>query len=69
MLVQYNIIDRSNEEMLAYAHEKGLDTVAMGTVGGGRLSEACKNCGFCEKKCPQHLQIREQLKKVEAIFK
>lgn len=198
MLVQYNLLDRSNEEMLAFAHEKGLGTVAMGPVGGGRLaaptqlyskltggeslptyelafkfclgnpnlscalsgmqtldmvkknvaiasgnttfseeewkvlgdsmeqlkkfsdlyctgckycqpcpagieiprifnmftyhnvygltdhaqhmfneytkdggalSDACKNCGFCERKCPQHLQIREQLKKVEALFK
>lgn len=197
MLVQYNLLDRSNEEMLAYAHERGLGTVAMGPVGGGRLaaptqlyskltgkdslptyelafkfclgnpnlscalsgmqtldmvkknmaiasgdvnfseeewrvlgdsmeqlkkfsdlyctgckycqpcpagieiprifnmftyhkvygltdhakgmydeyvknggclSEKCLNCGFCERKCPQHLQIREQLKKVEALF-
>ena len=197
MLVQYNILDRSNEEMLAYAHSKGLGTVAMGPVGGGRLSaptelyskltgknslptyalafkfclgnpnlncalsgmqtlqmveqncdlassdtafsreeweslgkamenlnkfselyctgckycqpcpvgidiprifnmftyhnvyglvdharsmfkeyvekegklsDACKNCGMCEKKCPQHLKIRDELKKVEAIF-
>lgn len=198
MLVQYNLLDRSNEEMLAYAHSKGLGTVAMGPVGGGRLSaptelyskltgknslptyalafkfclgnpnlscalsgmqtlemveqncelasndaafskeeweqlgtsleklnkfselyctgckycqpcpvgidiprifnmytyhnvyglkdhakwmfkeyvekdgklsEVCKNCGLCEKKCPQHLKIREELKKVEVIFK
>ncbi|MCQ2539278.1 MAG: aldo/keto reductase [Acetatifactor sp.] len=198
MLVQYNLLDRSNEEMLAYAHEKGLGTVAMGPVGGGRLaaptqlyskltgkdslptyelafkfclgnpnlscalsgmqtldmvqknmaiasadtgfseeewkilgesmeqlkkfselyctgckycqpcpagieiprifnmftyhnvygltdhakymfndyckndgklSDACLNCGFCERKCPQHLKIREELKKVEALFR
>lgn len=197
MLCQYNLLDRSNEEMLAYAHEKGLGTVAMGPVGGGRLaaptqlyskltgkeslptyelafkfclgnpnlncalsgmqtldmvkkntaiasgnvefseeewkvlgdsmeqlkkfsdlyctgckycqpcpagieiprifnmftyhnvygltdhakgmynkyvedggalSDKCLNCGFCERKCPQHLKIREQLKKVEALF-
>lgn len=35
---------------------------------GGKLHDACKNCGFCERKCPQHLKIREQLEKVEAIF-
>lgn len=35
----------------------------------GKLSDACLNCGLCEKKCPQHLQIREELKKVEAIFR
>ncbi len=38
MLCQYNLLDRSNEEMLAYAHQKGLGTVAMGPVGGGRLA-------------------------------
>lgn len=198
MLVQYNLLDRSNEEMLAYAQAKGLGTVAMGPVGGGRLAaptelyakltggksvptyelafkfvlgnpdlncalsgmqnlnmvmqntalasgsttfseeewkklgdameqlkkfselyctgckycqpcpagieipkifnmftyhnvygltdhakhmfkeyvekdgklrDACINCGYCERKCPQHLKIREELDKVEAIFR
>ncbi len=36
---------------------------------GGKLSDACLNCGKCEKKCPQHLLIREQMKKVESVFK
>jgi len=36
-LVQYNLLDRSNEENLAYAKSKGLGTVVMGPVGGGRL--------------------------------
>lgn len=31
----------------------------------GKLSDACVNCGFCEKKCPQHLKVRELLKKAE----
>ncbi|MBR6157382.1 MAG: 4Fe-4S dicluster domain-containing protein [Lachnospiraceae bacterium] len=26
----------------------------------------CKECGKCEKACPQHLSIREDLKKVTA---
>ena len=38
MLCQYNLLDRTNEEMIRYANEKGLGTVAMGPVGGGRLS-------------------------------
>lgn len=38
MLVQYNLLDRANEEMIAYASEKGLGTVAMGPVAGGRLA-------------------------------
>ncbi len=38
MLVQYNLLDRSNEEMITYAGSKGLGIVAMGPVGGGRLA-------------------------------
>lgn len=38
LLCQYNLLDRSNEEMIRYVHEKGLGTVAMGPVGGGRLA-------------------------------
>ncbi|HHU80117.1 MAG: aldo/keto reductase [Bacilli bacterium] len=38
MLVQYNLLDRSNEEMIDYAHEKGLGVIIMGPVGGGRLA-------------------------------
>ncbi|MFX0208105.1 MAG: aldo/keto reductase [Candidatus Hodarchaeota archaeon] len=38
MLVQYNIIDQVNEEMLAYAAEKGLGVAIMGPIGGGRLA-------------------------------
>lgn len=38
MLCQYNILDRSNEEMIEYVNKKGLGTVAMGPVGGGRLA-------------------------------
>jgi predicted aldo/keto reductase-like oxidoreductase len=36
-LVQYNLLDRSNEENIAYAKSKGLGVVVMGPVGGGRL--------------------------------
>lgn len=38
VLMQYNLLDRSNEEALAYAHESGLGTVIMGPVAGGRLA-------------------------------
>jgi predicted aldo/keto reductase-like oxidoreductase len=37
MLVQYNLLDRANEEVIAYAHEKGMGVAIMGPVGGGRL--------------------------------
>ncbi len=38
MLVQYNLLDRRNEEAIAYAHEKGMGVAIMGPVGGGRLA-------------------------------
>ncbi|HOJ11712.1 MAG TPA: aldo/keto reductase [Clostridiales bacterium] len=38
VLCQYNLLDRSNEEAIAYAKSKGLGTVVMGPVGGGRLA-------------------------------
>ncbi len=37
MLVQYNLLDRRNEEAIAHAHEKGMGVAIMGPIGGGRL--------------------------------
>ena len=38
VLCQYNLLDRSNEEAMAYAKRKGLGVAVMGPVGGGRLA-------------------------------
>lgn len=38
VLLQYNLLDRSNEDGIAYAAEKGLGVVVMGPVAGGRLA-------------------------------
>ena len=38
VLLQYNLLDRANEEMIQYAAKKGLGVVVMGPVGGGRLA-------------------------------
>lgn len=38
VLLQYNLLDRSYENAFEYAASQGLGTVAMGPVGGGRLS-------------------------------
>jgi predicted aldo/keto reductase-like oxidoreductase len=37
VLMQYNLLDRSNELNIDYAQGKGLGVVIMGPVGGGRL--------------------------------
>lgn len=38
LLCQYNFLDRSNEEAMAYAKSKGLGIVVMGPVAGGRIA-------------------------------
>ncbi len=46
VLVQYNFLDRTNEEGIKYAKEKGLGVIIMGPIGGGRLgapSDVIKN--------------------------
>ena len=46
VLCQYNLMDRSNEDAMIRAKEKGLGVIVMGPVGGGRLgapSETIRN--------------------------
>jgi len=38
MTVQYNLLDRANEQAIQHAHDLGLGVVIMGPVGGGRLA-------------------------------
>lgn len=38
ILVQYNILDTTNEEVIAYAAKKGVGVCVMGPVAGGRLA-------------------------------
>ena len=38
VLLQYNLLDRANEEMMSYARSKGIGVLVMGPVGGGRLA-------------------------------
>jgi predicted aldo/keto reductase-like oxidoreductase len=42
MLCQYNLLDRSNAEGIAYAATKGLGVAIMGPLGGGRLGGPSK---------------------------
>ena len=34
----------------------------------GALPDACVDCGICEAKCPQHLKIRQELKRVTKVL-
>lgn len=36
--LQYNYLDRANEQVMAEAHARGVSVVVMGPVGGGRLA-------------------------------
>ncbi len=37
--IQYNLLDRQLEDVIAEAHERGIGVVVMGPVGGGRLGD------------------------------
>ncbi|MBQ4579829.1 MAG: aldo/keto reductase [Clostridia bacterium] len=59
-----------------YLNVYGLKELAKNTWNGylnnekepGVSPDACVNCGYCERKCPQHLQVRELLKKVQGVL-
>jgi hypothetical protein len=42
IILQYNLLDRKNEEVIAYAQERGIGIIVMGPVGGGRLAAPSK---------------------------
>jgi predicted aldo/keto reductase-like oxidoreductase len=43
MLVQYNLLDRKNEDVMELAASKGMGVEIMGPIGGGRLGCASQN--------------------------
>ncbi|MCL2433173.1 MAG: aldo/keto reductase [Clostridia bacterium] len=57
VLCQYNIVERGNEEAIKYCREKGLGTVIMGPLAGGRLGPtAQKAAEMIDQKGPSFAQ-------------
>jgi predicted aldo/keto reductase-like oxidoreductase len=55
VLLQYNLLDRSNEDNIIYARSKGLGVVVMGPIGGGRLGAPSQVIqGLLEKKTKKY---------------
>jgi len=52
VLLQYNLLDRKNEEAIEYVSGKGLGVVVMGPVAGGRLSAPSETIGRFLSKSP-----------------
>ncbi|MBU3112260.1 aldo/keto reductase [Clostridium lacusfryxellense] len=70
-----NIIIPKIFNMYTYHNVYGLTDVAKKEFGEyknspdkGALPEACVDCGMCESKCPQHLKIRSELKRVVNVL-
>ena len=60
-------------EMWTHYNVYGLEAPAKKAMAkyiadGGKCYADCKQCGLCEKNCPQHLKIRENLEKVFNIL-
>ena len=61
LLIQYNILDRSNEKAIDYMASTGRGVVAMGPVGGGRLAaptELAGRIGSVSAKATYELALR-----------
>ncbi len=58
-----------NELMLRNDRQQAAALAGRLVGGKGRKpASACVGCGRCEQVCPQHLEIREQLKKAAALL-
>lgn len=58
---QYNLLDRSLEDALAYARDRGMGVIVMGPVGGGRLVAPSENISRVmgqEGSSTPHIAIR-----------
>jgi predicted aldo/keto reductase-like oxidoreductase len=42
--------------------QKGYAEIGTNDWVKGKRADACTECGICETKCPQKLEIRKQLK-------
>ncbi len=62
--------------MYTYHNVYGLSDLAgrdfaryLAKEGGAALIADCTGCGHCESKCPQHIQVRRELARVEKILR
>ncbi|MBM4163079.1 MAG: aldo/keto reductase [Lentisphaerae bacterium] len=46
----------------------GYAGIGAGSWDPGRKADVCADCGLCEPKCPQHIQIRARLKEAAAAL-
>ncbi len=56
IILQYNLLDRKNEPVIAHAAERGISVLVMGPVGGGRLGMSSERI---EKMVPDQVTTPE----------
>ena len=52
----YGLSAHAKREIDGYKHD------------GGKTAADCLDCGLCEKKCPQRLSIRKELRRVQDVL-
>lgn len=58
-----------NQAALLQGNSAGLAKALYDSMAATERAAACSECGECEEQCPQHIPIREELKKVHDRFK
>ena len=47
---------------------KSYAEIGTGWMANAKRADACTECGICETKCPQHIEIRKQLKEAHELL-
>jgi predicted aldo/keto reductase-like oxidoreductase len=55
-------------DYLVYNSKVGSGMPFLEATRGGHFPSTCIDCGQCEKRCPQHIQISDYMPEFAALF-
>ncbi len=60
--------DNSRDDFYYRYNNKGVDLTDISTSCSNNLADACVECGECEEKCPQKINITKEIKEAHELF-